>query len=180
VSKRIAIKGARFKCRRQPFASAKEIEVGKVSNSFIAQLYNFEDSAQALLVLVNEDTLRWLMSRFEEIGSASSELNPPAFTIGNGNPIGSDGLCLLEVKVSHVTRGNELLSVSRGRFLWCMSRSSAVQFRELLAGMLAFKQPCHQYLEPDNYPPAPVIIVSKDQYTIEQVRNWIHHDITVG
>jgi hypothetical protein len=116
------------------------------------------------------------MSRLEEIQSASGELNAPGFTIGDGNPIGSDGRCIVDVKMRQVTRGNELLTISHGRFLWLMSRSSAIYFGHLLAGMLSFKKPCHQYLEPDNSPPAPVIIVSKDQYTIEQVRNWIHHD----
>ena len=55
-------------------------------------------------------------------------------------------------------------------FRWILSARSAGHYADLLSGMSNSEAPCHQYLDPDNTPPAPVVIVSLDEYEVSDFR----------
>jgi hypothetical protein len=144
---------------------------------------------EVLLILVDDEITQWLMARFEQLTDSAVGSRCPAFVVGNGNPVESDGRCVLIVQLSGRESCNELIRDSQNSWRWSVSRSAANNFRYLLCGMLDFRESlpvlmsahrsaaglegsCHQYLDPDNIPPAPTGVVSRGEYDSEQVRRW--------
>ena len=145
----------------------------KTGNRFIAYLPSFNLGGDALLLLADYETIDWLMSQFQRLSNTPVAFTScPSFVIGDGDPVESDGRCLLVVKLDNQVGGSHLIRESETTFGWSVSRSSANRYRELLSGMLG-PRPGHQYLDPDNSPPAPVVIVSRGEYQPEVVRSWI-------
>jgi hypothetical protein len=141
----------------------------KEGNRFVVYLPSFNFGSDALLILADFETIDWLMSQFGELSNAPDGSSGRSFTIGDGNPFESDGRCLLVVKLDDQARGSQLIRESENTFGWTLSRAAANQYRELLSGMLV-PNPGHQYLDPDNSPPAPVVIVSQGEYEPETFR----------
>ena len=141
----------------------------KTGNRFVAYVPSFNFGDDALLILADSEAIDWLMSQFDRLSNAPDGSNRPSFIIGDGNPVESDGRCLLIVELENQTEGSRLIRKSEQTFSWSVSRSSANHCRELLSGMLA-PHPCHQYLDPDNCPSAPVVIVSKGEYEPDTFR----------
>jgi hypothetical protein len=142
--------------------------VTKTGNRFLAYLPSFK-GADALLLLADYETIDWLMSQFQRLSNTPSGSSCPSFVIGDGEPVESDGRCLLVVKLDNQADGSYLIRESETTFGWSVSRSSANHYRELLSGILV-PRPGHQYLDPDNSPPAPVVIVSRDEYEPDTFR----------
>ena len=141
----------------------------KIGNRFVAYVPSFDFGDDALLILVDSETIDWLMSQFGRLSNTAVGATCPSFVIGDGNPVESDGRCLLVVELKNQTNGSRLIRKSETTFSWTVSRSSANHCRELLSGMLV-PHPGHQYLDLDNCPPAPVVIASKDEYEPDTFR----------
>ena len=141
----------------------------QIGDRFVAYVPSFHFGDDALLILADYETIDWLMSQFGHLANTPLGATCPSFVIGDGNPVESDGRCLLVVELENQTEGSRLVRKSENTFSWSVSRSSANHCRELLSGMLV-AQPGHQYLEPDNCPPAAVVIVSKDEYEPDTFR----------
>jgi hypothetical protein len=131
---------------------------------FVAHLPSFNSGDDAVLLLADHSTIAWLISRLRELAQTPVEAVGGAFVIGDGNPIQSDGQCIIFVELIHQAKGSELMQQSPITFRWTLSACSAGHYAELLSGMSNSGFPCHQYLDPDNVPPAPVVIVSFDEY----------------
>jgi len=138
----------------------------KTVSRFIAYLPSFDFGNDALLILADYETIDWLMSQFGRLSNTPVGSDCPSFIIGDGNPVGSDGRCLLLVELENLADGSRLMRESEKTFRWRVSRSSANHYRELLSGMFA-PHPGHQYLDNDT---APGIMVSRDEYDTDWVR----------
>jgi hypothetical protein len=134
----------------------------KTGSRFVAYLPSFNGN-DTLLILVDDETIDWLISQFDRLSSG------PSFVIGDGNPIESDGKCLIQVEQGGPAEGSELVRASEHCFKWSVSTSAAEHYRQVLSGMLETR-PGHQYLDPDNCPAAPVVIVSRGEYDADWVR----------
>jgi len=141
----------------------------KKGNRFVAYLPGFNFGADALLILADSETIDWLMTQFGRLSGIATESSCPSFLVGDGNPIESDGHCLLIVEQGNQAEGSWLVRESDGVFRWSVSRSSADHYRELLSG-ISEPRPRHHYLDPNNSPPAPVVIVSRDEYDADFFR----------
>jgi hypothetical protein len=162
--------GARYICDISHFGSAVAM---KENIPFVAYLPSFHFGDDALLLLVDQSTIAWLMSRFGELAHTPVESKTAGFAIGDGKPIESGGRCIISVELNHQANRNELNRISETTFRWILSPSSAAHYRDLLSGMSDSTSPCHQYLDPDNAPPAPVVIVSLDEYDPETFRQKV-------
>ena len=137
---------------------------------FVVHLPRFNFGEDALLLLADNSTIAWLISRFGELADHPVETVGSAFVIGDGEPVRSDGQCLIFVELNYQAKGSELIRQSPTTFRWILSISSASHYRDLLSGMSESRSPCHQYLDPDNAPPAPVVVVSFDEYQADAFR----------
>jgi hypothetical protein len=161
----------------------------ELTTPFIAHFDGWK-SGEVLLILVDNEITRWLMARFEQLAEVTAGSQCPAFVLGDGNPVESDGRCLLTVELSERESGNELVRNSHNSWRWSVSQSAASNFRYLVSGMLAHRESaiphvralrsasgsegsCHQYLDPDNCPPAPTVEISRGEYDSEQIRRWV-------
>jgi len=142
----------------------------KESSPFIAHVRSFHFGDDALLLLADRATIDWLGSKFAELARAPVESKSAAFVIGDGKPVQSDGQCTVLVELNHQANRSELIPVSPTTFRWTLSPGSANHYRELLSEIVKAEVPCHQYLDPDNTPPAPVVIVSLDEYEADDFR----------
>jgi hypothetical protein len=142
----------------------------KKNTPFVVHLSSFGLYDEVLLLLADHSTIAWLISRFEELAQTPVESRSSAFVIGDGKPVQSDGQCIIFVDLNHQVKGSELVQESANTFRWMLSPSSADHYRELLSGILKAESPCHQYLDPDNAPSAPVVIVSLDEYEADAFR----------
>lgn len=139
---------------------------------FVAYVPSFKGD-DALLILVDQSTIAWLMSRFGELAHTPLESKSAGFVIGDGKPIESGGRCIISVELNHQAKRSELTKISETTLRWILSPASADHYRNLLSGMSDSTSQCHQYLDPDNVPPAPVVIVSLDEYEPETFRQKV-------
>ena len=137
---------------------------------FIAHVPSFNFGDDAILLLADHATIAWLSSKFTEFASIPVESTGALFVIGDGKPVQSDGQCIIFVELNHQANGSELTIESPTTFHWILSAGSADHYRELLSEMVKADDPCHQYLDPDNAPPAPIVIVSLDEYEADDFR----------
>jgi hypothetical protein len=136
---------------------------------FVAYVPSFNLGDDALLLLVDSETIEWLMAQFGRLSNTPVGSGCPSSFIGDGNPVESDGCCLLVIELEDQTESSRLIRKSENTFNWSVSRSSANHYRDLLSGLLV-PLPGHQYLDPDNSPLAPVVIVSRDEYEPDTFR----------
>lgn len=136
---------------------------------FLAHLFSFKGHDEVLLLLADHPTITSLVSQLAVFASTRIESKRPTFVIGDGNPVQSDGQCIIFVELNHQSSGSELVRQTRNTFRWSLSPGSADHYRDLLSGMLKSQVPCHQYLEPDNVQ-APVVIVSLGEYEVDAFR----------
>jgi hypothetical protein len=137
---------------------------------FVAHRTSFNFGDDALLMLVDHETIAWLSSKFAELACTPVDSRSATFVIGDGKPIQSDGQCTVFVELNQQASGSELIAESPITFRWIISAGSANHYKELLSEMVKAEVPCHQYLDPDNTPPAPVVIVSLDEYEVDDLR----------
>src|ERR1700691_2233348 len=130
----------------------------KESTPFLAYLPTFSFGDDALVLIADPSTIDWLMSKFGELASTAVESDDAGFVIGNGKPVESDEQCIISFELSHRAIGSELVRQSDTSFRWILSPSSPNHYRDLLSRISESKFPCHQYLDPDNSPPAPGLI----------------------
>jgi hypothetical protein len=138
---------------------------------FVAHVPSFKSDDDALLLLADHSTIAWLISRFRELTQGRAQTASGAFVIGDGKPIQSDGQCIIFVELNHQAKGSELVQQSPTTFRWTLSAASAGHYAELLSVMSNSGFPCHQYLDADNASPAPVVIVSFDEYEADAFRS---------
>lgn len=139
----------------------------EIGNVFVVYVASFDFGADAILLLVDQETVGWLMSQFGRLSNTPVGSSCSSFIIGDGHPVASDGRCVLTIELNDEPGcSSQLRRRTESSFAWSVSRSSANHYQDLLSGMLA-PGPCHQYLEPDNSPPAPVFIVSRGEYQPE-------------
>lgn len=136
---------------------------------FIAHLKEWK-GGEVLLLVTDQEGVRWLASQFERLASASLQSVPPQFVLGDGNPVESDGRCLVLVELSAESNGSRIVRADPSGWRWSVSRPAANNFQNLLSGMLA-EHGCHQYLDADN-DDAPKFEVSLGEYEIDLVREW--------
>jgi hypothetical protein len=135
---------------------------------FIAYLDGWR-SGEVLLLIVDNEGVEWLMSRFEHLGADGlDESNGAEFVLGDSNPVESDGRCLVRVELNHKSNDSRITRVSQSAWLWSVSRSAADIFRARLSGM-SLEHACHQYLDSDE---GPAVEVSIGEYEIDIVRRW--------
>ena len=141
-------------------------------NRFIACFPSFYLGEAALLLSVDNEAIEWLMSCFGQLSAAPLGTSRPRFLIGDGNPVESDGRCLLVVQPDNQEGATRLFRTAPNEFCWSVSQRSAHHFQALLGGLLKSETPGHQYLDSDD-PLSPVVIVSRDEYGIDKIRSWL-------
>jgi hypothetical protein len=140
------------------------METGK---PFVAYVMSFDFGSDAILLLAAQETVGWLMSQFGRLSRTPVGSSSHPIIIGDGDPVMSNGRCILSIELNDEPgSSSQLVRGSESVFAWSVSRSSANRYQHLLSGMLV-PIPCHQYLEPDNCPPAPVFIVSRGEYQLD-------------
>jgi hypothetical protein len=107
-----------------------------------------------------------------QIATAPLGTSCPRFFIGDGNPVESDGRCLLVVQPDNQEGAIRLFRPAPDEFRWTVSQRSAHHFQALLAGLLKSETPGHQYLDSDDLS-SPVVIVSRDEYGTDKIRSWL-------
>lgn len=140
----------------------------KPASGFVAYFSSFDFGGDALLILVDREAIDWLMLQFDHVSRNPNGSGCLPFVIGDGHPIESDGKCLIRVQLGALAEGSHLVRKSESSFDWMISSTAAKHYRDLLSGMLD-PRPGHQYLDPDNSPPAPVVIIARDEYD----RDWV-------
>lgn len=134
---------------------------------FVAYVASLDFGNDAILLLADHETVGWLMSQFGRLSKTPVGSSSPSIIIGDGDPVASEGRCILTIELNdELGCSSQLMRGSECVFAWSVSRSSAARYQGLLSGMLV-PIPCHQYLEPDNCPPAPVFIVSRGEYQLD-------------
>jgi hypothetical protein len=156
--------------------------------SLVTYQSNFHGEDQVILLLIDYETLDWLISQFGQFAQTAPLVTPRSFIIGDGNPVESERDTLVSVRLVDWPLGNQLIQAEGHRFIWWVSRVAAGRFSSLLAGMLRHEEAeppnlralgsaapleggCHQYLDPDNAPPVPVVMVSLGEYHMELFRH---------
>lgn len=138
---------------------------------FIGYLPSFHFGEAAILISVDAESLKWLISRFQELASPAPRAGE--FMLGDGNPIESDGRLLVTVRAGQCEEGARLVRVASDRFDWIISRESAQRFDKLLLGLFSRHTAAHQYLDSGDRA-SPTVIVSKGEYPIDKIRSWVH------
>ena len=136
--------------------------------AFVVYVPSFDFGSDAILLLSDYYTIAWLVDQFLRL-STSPIGSVASFVIGDGSPIDSEERCFVTVTVTDTDSSSEMTRRSATQFAWRISRPEAERYRALLSCMLT-KVPSHNYLEPKNSPPAPVLVVSRDEYSVEQFR----------
>jgi hypothetical protein len=139
------------------------------TGSFLTYVQGFDFGSDAILLIADYYAVTWLMREFADLLTRPST-EGSSFIIGNAQPVTSDGHCEITICLNDDVQANELVRKSATEFEWSISRSAVEHYRNLLSGMLT-PAPNHQYLEPGNSPPAPVLIVSRDEYSLDQFRS---------
>jgi hypothetical protein len=117
----------------------------------------------AFIIACDEGTLYWLSSSFLSLGETQ------CFRIGDGQPVCSDGRCLIEVTADHTGSEPNILTKGEGHFSWSMSPKKAEQYAALVNGVTNFPGACHQYLETEQSH-VPTVVVSKGEYDLGTIR----------
>lgn len=132
--------------------------------SFVAYVQSFKSEGPALVLSSDDAGLTWLMQSLDQLKEGKSR----AFMIGDGTPVASDGMCLVELRCDD---GGATRIERRGKheFAWMLSRKKLAEYIELVAGLLRAAGPGHQYLDMDE-PSSPTFILSKNEYTIDLLR----------
>jgi len=153
--------------------------------SFVARLSGWEGQYEVILIVTDDETLKWLTARFGRFAAEPSPSTCPPFLIGDGNPIDSDGRCRIEVVLEEEGTESRIEELSTGSWRWSVTRAAAGLFRDRIALIREFRGPsqenvrrakrglldsCHDYLDPANHPPAPTVIISRGEYTVESLR----------
>jgi hypothetical protein len=133
--------------------------------SFIAHFDAWKDG-ETILLVVDHEGVQWLISQFERL---ATEVPPAHFVLGDGNPVESDGHCLLHVKFNQRSTGSHVARISQGVWHWSVSRVAGDKFQALLLGM-SVRKPGHQYLDSDS---GPTVEVSCGEYEVDVVRRWV-------
>jgi hypothetical protein len=136
---------------------------------FVTHLSSFKGNDEVFLLLADQSTISWLVSRLAEFAGARAESRNLAFVIGDGKPVESDGKCVIFVELNHQANRGNLIQESQNTFCWSLSPSLADHYRKLLSPMVESRVPCHQYLESDNVP-SPVVMVSLGEYEADAFR----------
>jgi hypothetical protein len=135
---------------------------------FIAH-FNGWKGGEVILLVVDHEGVPGLISQFERLAAeAPPESGPAQFVLGDGNPVESDGRCLLRVELNQHLNGSHVTRISQGVWHWSVSRVAADKFRALLSG-LSVPEPGHQYLDNDS---GPTVEVSRGEYGVDFVRRW--------
>lgn len=142
---------------------------GELTNSFVVHLTSFNGNDEALLLLADKSTIGWLVSQLGEFASARAESQNLAFVIGDGNPVESDGKCIISVELIHQANGGTLVQESQNTFRWSLSPTLADRYRRRLSPMLESQSPCHQYLE-FGAAPELIVMVSLGEYDANAFR----------
>ena len=140
-------------------------------SKFMGYFPSFYFGEPALLVLIDSEAVSWLISHFEQLVSGSSQPGF-AFVLGDGNPISSDGRCVVTVVPDDQRKGTRLTRTRSNDFCWTVSPSSAKHFVALLSEFRKSDNPAHQYLDSDDRA-SPVVIVSRGEYPADKIRSWI-------
>jgi hypothetical protein len=132
----------------------------------VIRLKNFKWDDDTLLIISNRDSSTWLADNFQKLAIAANA-GDASMTIGNGEPIGSPDGVEISVRVADGEADNRLEEHDRNKFFWALSRETALAFsgkvRRLIDGS------GHNYLDPSNSPPAPVVMVSTGEYELAQL-----------
>jgi len=142
-------------------------------DAFIAYDKDYLDGEGAFLIVVDGDAIRWLSYNFEKLLAQDSLAATPIFVIGNGDPIESDGRCLVSVMPDRERKGTRICQVSETQYNWTVSEGSVHRYVGLLQGLDGGTgQAGHQYLDSDD-PASPTVIVSRGEYDVDWVRTRI-------
>src|SRR5712692_10506106 len=96
-------------------------KIMSMNTGFVAYLPNFYLGDSAVLVAVDDAAIGWLMAQFQLLASASPAVRS-AFVVGDGQPISSDGRCLLKVTRDD-TGGTRLVRTKSSELCWEVSRA---------------------------------------------------------
>jgi hypothetical protein len=141
----------------------------KETTAFVAHVSSFSGVEDVFLVLANQATISWLIDQLTRVACTTAQSSCLGFVLGNGNPIESDGQCIVVADLHDDEDSPQLVQESQSTFRWRLSRKLADRYRGLLSGMLNSSTPCHQYLELDSGP-SQAVIVSLGEYDAETFR----------
>jgi len=129
-------------------------------------LKDFKWDADTLLIISNRDCSTWLADNFQRLATATNA-DDASMTIGNGEPIGSPDGVEIRICITDGETDDGLKEHDRNKFSWALTRESAFDFSEKIRVLI--DAPGHNYLDPSNSPPAPVVMVSAGEYELEQL-----------
>jgi hypothetical protein len=99
-----------------------------------------------------------------------------AVVVGNGEPIGSPDNIEIRFSVIADAAESRLIENKRNKFSWFITDETASSFSEKCSNLCRAVQRCadssggfHQYLDPENSPPAPVLMISLHEYSLAQL-----------
>ncbi len=148
---------------------ARAIARGEITSGFVVHLTSFKGNDEVVLLLADQSTIGWLVARLAEFAAARAESRNLAFVIGDGNPVESDGKCVITVELMRRANGGNWVQESLNTFRWSLSPSLANRYRKRLLPMLKSQSSCHQYLE-FGTAPEPVVMVSLGEYETDAFR----------
>lgn len=67
----------------------------KKTPAFIAHVSSFSGVEDVFLVLANQATISWLIDQLTQVACITAQSSCLGFALGNGNPIESDGQCIV-------------------------------------------------------------------------------------
>jgi hypothetical protein len=149
----------------------------------IFRLQDFEaEDRDVLLIVATRDALRWLSEHFRDLASSADDI-AGSIIIGSGYPSFSSHGIEIKIYLARNEVDNELVESDTNKFCWRIGRKTAKAFEGLIGGLTSENDPIdrheaskiagvrggHNYLDPSNTPPAPIMIVSLDEYSPEDL-----------
>ncbi len=126
----------------------------------------FKWNDDTLLILTNWASTDWLATSLQRLAD-EDDAAVTSVTIGNGKPIWSPDEIEIRIFIYRDAADDGLKESAANKFSWGISRETAREFAGKV-GVLS-NAAAHQYLDPSNCHPAPVVMVSSNEYSLEHL-----------
>jgi hypothetical protein len=126
----------------------------------------FKWNDDTLLILTNAKSTAWLANGLQRLADENDD-SVTSLIVGNGKPIWSPDEIEISIFIFRDAAADGLEENTANKFSWGISRETALEFAgkvSALSGAAA-----HQYLDPSNCHPAPVVMVSSNEYSLEHL-----------
>jgi hypothetical protein len=130
--------------------------------NFIARTHAIWD-ADSLVLSANQTALIWLSHSFRHLIDTS-------FTIGDGEPIGSDSVCVVQVLKTDSDKPPAITANGPHHYIWRIPEQEAQHYADMVDNMVKAGKPCHQYIDLPQLD-SPVVFISTGEYDVTAIRD---------